>query len=122
MAAAPEMGCGMRHKLGLALGLIVAAGAAQATTFYVTISGLGGEPDYDQRFKMWAEDIDGSAKKAGGDTTVVTLESPTREQIRAKLNEISRQAKPTDALVLILIGHGSFDGADYKFNLPGPDI
>ena len=24
--------------------------------------------------------------------------------------------------MLILIGHGSFDGVEYKFNLPGPDI
>ena len=24
--------------------------------------------------------------------------------------------------MLMLIGHGSFDGADYKFNLVGPDI
>src|SRR5947209_3058747 len=29
--------------------------SAHATTYYVTIAGLGGEPDYDQRFKMWAE-------------------------------------------------------------------
>jgi len=29
-------------------------------------------------------------------------------------------AKPADAMVLMLIGHGTFDGADYKFNVPGP--
>ena len=33
---------------------------APAATYYVTISGLGGEPDYDQRFKGWATDIDSS--------------------------------------------------------------
>jgi len=96
--------------------------SVHATTFYVTISGLGGEPDYDQRFKMWAQDIEGSLKKAGGDANVTTLEAPTREQIRTRLTELSKQAKPTDALVLVLIGHGSFDGVDYKFNIPGPDI
>jgi hypothetical protein len=96
--------------------------SAQASTFFVTISGLGGEPDYDQRFKMWAQDIDGSVKKAGGDATVVTLESPTREQVRAKLAELAKQAKPADGLVLILIGHGTFDGVEYKYNLTGPDI
>ena len=37
--------------------LFLAALSAQATTFYVTISGLGGEPDYDQRFKMLADDM-----------------------------------------------------------------
>ncbi|HEY2018027.1 MAG TPA: hypothetical protein VGH38_31195 [Bryobacteraceae bacterium] len=102
--------------------MLVIAGAANATTFYVTISGLGGEPDYDQRFKMWAQDIDGSLKKAGGDANVITLEAPTRDQIRARLTEVSKQAKPADALVVVLIGHGSYDGTDYKFNIPGADI
>jgi hypothetical protein len=105
----------------LAVALLWAA-AAHATTFYVTISGLGGEADYDQRFKMWADDIDGSLKKAGGDAKVVTLEAPTRDKVRAQMAEIARDAKPADALVVMLIGHGSFDGVDYKFNLPGPDL
>src|ERR1035438_2231150 len=105
----------------LALLLLVAL-APPAATFYVTISGLGGEPDYDQRFKMWAEDIDGSLKKAGGDSNVITLVAPTREAIRAKLGEVAKEAKPTDAVVLRRVGHGSFDGTDYKFNIPGPDI
>ncbi|SPE37166.1 conserved exported hypothetical protein [Candidatus Sulfopaludibacter sp. SbA3] len=102
--------------------LLLTALAASATTFYVTISVLGGEPDYDQRFKMWADDIDGSLKKAGGDSNVVTMVSPTREQIRAKLGEVAKMAKPTDSLVLMLIGHGSFDGTEYKFNIQGPDL
>ncbi len=104
-----------------AAALLLAAGA-RATTFYVTITGLGGEPDYDQRFHMWAEDIDGSLKKAGGDSNVITLQAPTREQIRAKMNELTRQVKPGDAFVLMLIGHGAYDGVEYKFNIPGPDI
>jgi hypothetical protein len=106
----------------LAAVLLLAALSAPATTFYVTISGLGGEPDYEQRFKMWAGDIDSSLKRAGGDSSVVTLIAPTREQIRARFAEIAKQAKATDALVVMLIGHGTFDGVDYKFNIPGPDI
>jgi hypothetical protein len=86
------------------------------------MSGLGGEPDYTQRFKMWADDVDSSLKKAGGDATVATLVSPTLEQIRARFGDFARQAKPTDSLVVVLIGHGSYDGRDYKFNIPGPDL
>jgi hypothetical protein len=100
----------------------VFAFAAHATTFYVTISGLGGEPDYEQRFKMWSEDIDSSLKRAGGDANVTILQAPTREQVRAKLNELTKQVKPSDGFVLMLVGHGTFDGTDYKFNVPGPDI
>jgi len=102
--------------------LLLSALSSQATTFYVTISGLGGEPDYVQRFKMWADDIDTSLRRAGGDSNITTLESPTREQIRARFAELEKQVKATDALVVMLIGHGTFDGVDYKFNIPGPDI
>jgi hypothetical protein len=102
--------------------LLLCAFAGRAATYYVTIAGLGGEPDYDQRFKMVAEDIDSSLKKAGGDAVIATLQSPTRDQIRAKLGEVAKQAKATDGLVVMLIGHGTFDGLDYKFNLKGPDI
>jgi hypothetical protein len=101
--------------------MLAAALSAPAATFYVTVSGLGGESDYEQRFKMWAEDIDSSLKRAG-ETNVATLVAPTRDQIRSKLGDVSRLARPDDALVLMLIGHGTFDGTEYKFNIPGPDI
>jgi len=102
--------------------LLLAAAAAHATTYYVTISGLGGEPDYEQRFKMWAEDIDSSMKKAGGDIQVITMVAAKREDIRNRFNTLSQQMKPTDALVLVLIGHGTYDGVEYKFCVPGSDI
>jgi hypothetical protein len=100
----------------------VFAFCGRAATYYVTISGLGGEQDYEQRFKMWADDIDSTLKKAGGGNTVATLVNPTREQVRAKFGEIARAAKPDDALVVMLIGHGTYDGTEYKFNLTGPDL
>jgi hypothetical protein len=111
--------CVSAVKAGLLLSLALSAHAA---TFYVTIAGLGGEPDYDQRFKMWAEDIDSSLKKAGGDTKIVTLQAPTLENIRSQFATLTRDAKSGDALVLMLIGHGSYDGVEYKFNIPGPDL
>jgi hypothetical protein len=106
----------------LTLAAMTAAISAPAATFYLNIAGLGGEADYAQRFKMWADDIDSSLKKAGGESTVTTLQSPTLEQIRARFAELAKQVKPADSMVVILIGHGSYDGKDYKFNIPGPDI
>jgi hypothetical protein len=99
-----------------------APSAAGATTFYLTIAGLGGEADYTQRFKMWAEDIDGSLKKAGGGAAVTTMIAPQLEQIRTRFADLAKQAKPADSLVVMLIGHGTYDGHDYKFNIPGADL
>ena len=101
--------------------LLLTAVSLPATTYYVTVTGLGGEPDYEQHFAMWAKDIE-KALKNTPDSKVETLVSATREQVRAALDGIAKQAKPQDALVLMLIGHGSFDGYEYKINLPGPDL
>jgi len=102
--------------------MLLAACSAPAATYYVTLAGLGGELDYTQRFKMWADDIDGSLKKAGSDNVVATLVAPQLDQIKTRMANIASQAKPADSLVVILIGHGSYDGREYKFNIPGPDM
>ena len=114
--------CATRSRYMLAIFLLAAALPASATTFYLTISGLGGEPDYDQRFKMWATDIENSLKQSGGDSKIETMQAPTRDAIRKRLGALAQEVKPGDAFVLMLIGHGSFDGVEYKFNIPGPDI
>lgn len=108
----------------LLTGFLVSASAANATTYYLTVAGLGGEPDYEQRFAMWAGEIEGVLKASGGDAKIETLKgaSATRAQVRSALENIAHEAKPQDALVVMLIGHGTFDGFDYKINLPGPDL
>ena len=103
---------------------LLLAGAARATTFYVTVAGLGGEPDYEQRFSGWAGEIEAILKSAGGEAKIETFKgaAATRANVRAALERIAHEAKPDDALAVMLIGHGSFDGVDYKINLPGPDL
>jgi len=98
--------------------------SAQAAPYYVTVAGLGGEPDYEQRFTALANDLDKLFKAAGSDVHVYTFSgsSATKARLTETLNQIARDAKPEDEFTLILIGHGSYDGEDYKFNLPGPDI
>lgn len=94
-----------------------------ATTYFVTVAGIGGEPDYEQRFKLWADDVDKTVKASGG-TQVQTLAgaSGTKSAVKAAIERVAREARQEDSFVLMLIGHGTYDGADYKFNLPGPDI
>src|SRR6185437_1742029 len=54
--------------------------------------------------------------------TTLSGATATRQEIQRVLGEIATEAKPEDAFTLSLIGHGSFDGAEYKFNVPGPDL
>ena len=104
--------------------LFASALCLPAATYYVTIAGLGGEPEYEQRFQGWARDIDRLLKASGPDAKITTLVGPqaTKAQLESTLRQIAKDAGRDDALVLMMIGHGSYDGADYKINLPGPDI
>jgi hypothetical protein len=97
---------------------------ARAATYYVIVAGLGGEPDYEQRFTAAAKDLDKAFKASAESAHINTLTGvqATASQLRDTLGSIARDAKPEDDFVLILIGHGSFDGVDYKFNLVGPDV
>ena len=100
------------------------ARSAQAAPYYVTVAGLGGEPDYEQRFTALAKELDKLFKAAASDARVYTLtgSDATKAHLTDTLGQIAREAKPDDEFTLTLIGHGSFDGEEYKFNLPGPDI
>lgn len=97
---------------------------AEAAAYYVTVAGLGGEPDYEQRFTALAKDLDKLLKDSGGDVHVYTLTGgdATKAHLTETMNTIAREAKAEDSLTVTLIGHGSYDTVEYKFNLPGPDI
>ncbi len=94
-----------------------------ASVYYVTVAGLGGEPDYEQRFTAAAKDLDKVFKaSSGAHVYTLTGSQATRVRLTETIAIVARDAKPEDDFVLTLIGHGSFDGVEYKFNLVGPDV
>ncbi len=105
------------------MGLALAALPLHASVYYVTVAGLGGEPDYEQRFTETAKDLDKTFHaSAGAHVYTLTGAQATKAKLTSTLAEIARQAKPDDDLIVTLIGHGSYDGVEYKFNLVGPDV
>ncbi len=104
--------------------LLLAMSSAFANSYYVTISGSGGEPDYETRFTGWAQELHKTFQAAGADVKAQSFIGPTAtlEKIRAAFGIIAKESKPDDTLVVVMIGHGTFDGLDYKFNIPGPDL
>ena len=111
---------------GLTVALATAAVATcHAETYALIVSGLGGEPQYEQRFEAQADAISAAAEKlTGAKSRVTVLKSAavSRESIRQALKTLAGQAAPADRVMIVLIGHGSFDGEEYRFNVPGPDL
>ena len=102
---------------------IFGATAAQANTWYVTIAGLGGEPEYEVRFAGWAADLDKSLRAIpGAQVNTYSGKQATKGTLRKAFTEFATKVKPEDNFAVILIGHGTFDGNEYKLNIPGPDI
>ncbi len=98
---------------------------AHADTHALIIAGLGGEKTYEQRFRKQAASIGEATEKLAGDAshvTVLSAENADREAVRRELRALAKRAKRDDQVLIVLIGHGSYDGEQYRFNLPGPDL
>jgi hypothetical protein len=116
----------MNVAIGVRVGLlsVLMAAPAHAAGFYVTVAGHIGEPDYEQRFTTPAKDLDKVLEATGADAHVFTLigADATRARLTQVLEQVAREAKADDDFVLTLIGHGSYDSVEYKFNLVGRDM
>ncbi|HVT92211.1 MAG TPA: hypothetical protein VHD76_05170 [Bryobacteraceae bacterium] len=113
----------MTYPLAAALALVFLA-PLHAADYYVTIAGLGGTPEYEKNFSTWAQEIDKRLHEVEPGARITTLSGAmaNRAHVELVLGQIAREAKADDRLAVFLIGHGSFDGEEYKMNVPGPDI
>ena len=97
-----------------------------AATKVLIVAGLGGDPQYEERFTQWSQKVaTASLSAAGGDAqSVVNLsgDAAKREAIESRLTAMTKTLAEGDEFVLVLIGHGTYDGSEYRLNIPGPDI
>lgn len=126
--------------LALAAGIALAspspAAPQDARTHLIIVAGIGGEPRYVQAFyEMGARLAEVAVSRWGirpGDVTLLA-EQPamdaeridgrsTKEAIDAAIRSVSGRAGPADQVFLTLIGHGSYQGSEGRFSLPGPDL
>jgi hypothetical protein len=105
------------------LGALTALRAEDRPAVLVVV-GAEGAKEYSEPFREWAGRWEGAAKKAQADFAGVGLaeagEKSDRELLQERLAGLSGQS--TEAVWLILIGHGTFDGKTAKFNLRGHDV
>ena len=109
----------------LLLAALVFAPPVQAELYYVIVGGLGGAPDYEEAFAAHVRTLSQAAERTlGGDARVTVLvgDEATSDALRKGLAELVERTNEADRLAVFLVGHGSFDGTQYKLNLPGPDI
>jgi hypothetical protein len=120
--------------LAVAASLVGRAALAQDSHLLV-ITGVSGGDTYAKHYHDWAAQLIDAAKKKDGvpDANIVYLAErtdidprvrarSTRENVEKAIADLAAAAHPGDEVVIVLIGHGSFDGGTAEFNLPGPDL
>jgi hypothetical protein len=103
----------------------VETSTVQAGPAVVVVIGAPGSDEYEAEYRAWSEKWRAAADAGEAAFTLIgegpSVETNDREQLAKLLAERAKQ-KDADVLWLVLIGHGSFDGATAKFNLRGPDV
>jgi len=119
----------------LLLSLLAAPAAAQQTHILV-ITGLSGDPAFAEEFHTWAttlldaateryelppENVTYLAEKTDPDPERIDDRS-TLENVELAFAAVAERVEPNDAVLVLLIGHGSYNGGESRFNLPGRDL
>lgn len=123
--------------LPAALGLLTLAGPAAAQqTHVLVVTGLSGDPAYAELFEAWAttlvdaaaeryelppENVTWLAERVEADPERIDDRS-TSENVEAAVAAIAERAEPNDHVLILLIGHGSYQNGESRFNLPRRDL
>ena len=97
--------------------------AAYAELHVVIVQGLGGVPQFEEKFTEHQEKITAASQSITPDhVTTFSGEAATRDALLGHFRELASTITEDDRVAIYLIGHGSYDGEQFKFNIPGPDI
>jgi hypothetical protein len=111
--------------------MCVAPGAFAAERYAIVISGASGGEKYAAQQQKWRTGLASALKDtlAVPEANVLVFAEEhtdslkaTAENLRRTFGDLRRRVAKDDTLLVVLLGHGTFDGEDAKFNLVGPDL
>ncbi len=91
----------------------------------VVVMGAPGTPEYAAELRRSAGQWKAAANRGGAEPILIGADdgaekTPDRDRLHATLTQ--RSSPANEPLWLVLLGHGTFDGREAKFNLRGPDV
>jgi hypothetical protein len=105
--------------------------AAAGDRYALIVSGASGGQEYATQYAAWTRSLAAvlvDRMKIDRDHLTVLTETPdsssaaTAANVRQRLSAVRRAMTRDDLLFVVLIGHGTYDGVDAKFNLVGADL
>ena len=113
------------------IGLLAIPLPCAAERYALIVSGASGGAEYSKQYAKWSADLRAVLQeqmKFDGRNVTVLLDADdgsvrsTAANVRTAIDNLRRRLTADDLLFVVLIGHGTFDGVDAKFNLVGPDL
>jgi uncharacterized caspase-like protein len=95
------------------------------------VSGASGGQKYAEQMQKWRADLTTALKTnlAFPEANIVVFSEQnsdslksSAENVRRVFGDLRRRLTRDDTLFVVLLGHGTIDGTDAKFNLVGPDL
>ncbi len=113
----------MRNMVS-ALACLLLPTMAAAELHALIVEGLPGDDVYATQFDQQVTAVQAAMQSVTDDDRIGVLRTADadRDTILARLASLQTAVSDSDQLALFLIGHGSFDDYEYKFNIAGPDI
>ena len=120
----------MKYLAPLAFILFVAGSSVaqknDPNKFAVIVNGPGGEAEYAKQFTEWTTNLTSVlSQRYGFDSKQIKVLSEklaTAEEVKRTFTSLKTELDANNILFVFLIGHGSYDGKEAKFNLVGPDL
>lgn len=108
----------------LTLALATTIQAEEVRPRVLVVVGAAGTPEYDAAFGKWADNWRAAAAKGGAGWTLIGRTADASDKDRERLKEYLTRSSQLGSgpLWIVLIGHGTDDGRDARFNLRGPDV
>ena len=125
MDAAAPLEHDLKHFLQwIGMSLIIVPAAALSEMHVVVIEGLGGEPRYTDEFGEQVAAIENAAQSltANDRIRVFRANEVARDEVLHYFDKLQSGMSGSDQVAVYLIGHGSYDDHEYKFNIQGPDL
>jgi len=109
---------------------------AQSAKHALIVSSASGGEEFKEKFWNWSsqlyqsltqdlnfpkENVSLLAGDPGKDSSIVAAKA-TKAELSRVIGRLESEVQQNDLVLIVLLGHGSFDGNEYKFNLVGPDL
>ncbi|MFB3903015.1 MAG: hypothetical protein ACE15E_06140 [Acidobacteriota bacterium] len=122
--------------VSLVAAICLSASLLAQSTHALIVTSASGEDQFKEQFWDWGmrlKHVLTEQMRVPKENVLFLFEDPskgaslvfgksTRSELTRAAEELGGAAKAGDLVLIVLLGHGSYDGLTYKFNLVGPDV